>query len=375
MLSIATIFCTVIPCVIQGVVVGSPSSCKEHPSIPDEVLAIANRTIRLPGVPSSEVVEQAENCQRVKRVLPKENFTALFTHANQGKGIHDGLRYTYEKFLQAVAKYPYFCNDAAGKADSDSLDDICRTELATLFAHFAQETGERAPPNEDFWLEALWFFEENGCTPTACQYCDADSSKNWFKCRDGVGYWGRGALQLSWNFNYGPFSIAMHGNASVLLDNPGLIIEDWQIFASAIYFYMTPSGLFPSMHDVVTGHWKPNQHDIDQHRIPGFGVTTLIVNGFIECGKGEESYQSKSRMTYYHNFMNYFGVTPEGQDGCAEMKPFDHESASALMKYWDYAKNDEGCFGTTNATAYSVFDDPYNQDEAYCRCVRKEAPY
>ena len=51
--------------------------------------------------------------------------------------------YTYESFLTAVSHYPAFCGERGtyGQAAFLSDDQICLKELATLFAHMAQETG------------------------------------------------------------------------------------------------------------------------------------------------------------------------------------------------------------------------------------------
>lgn len=47
------------------------------------------------------------------------------------------------------------------------------------------------------------------------------------KDKDGdfVSYFGRGAKQLSYNYNYGPFSEAMYGDVRVLLDKPELVAD------------------------------------------------------------------------------------------------------------------------------------------------------
>ena len=46
--------------------------------------------------------------------------------------------YTYQGFLEATAKYPKFCNEA--NPDKYTLDEACRVELSTVFAHIRQET-------------------------------------------------------------------------------------------------------------------------------------------------------------------------------------------------------------------------------------------
>ena len=47
--------------------------------------------------------------------------------------------YDYESFLAAVAKFPAFCGESG--IESMNEEETCGRELATLFAHFTQETG------------------------------------------------------------------------------------------------------------------------------------------------------------------------------------------------------------------------------------------
>ena len=35
---------------------------------------------------------------------------------------------------------------------------------------------------------------------------------------------------------------------------------------------------------VIDGTWQPNEHDKQNGLVPGFGVTTQIINGGVECG-------------------------------------------------------------------------------------------
>jgi len=50
---------------------------------------------------------------------------------------------------------------------------------------------------------------------------------------------------------------------------------------------------------VVEGSWRPNKVDEDAGLYPGFGLTTNIINGGIECGKGRELPQSRNRQDYF----------------------------------------------------------------------------
>lgn len=57
-------------------------------------------------------------------VLPEKSFEFVFPIKNK--------IYTYEAFLQAVGSFPSFCGEH--KKDQDAWE-VCRKELATLFAH------------------------------------------------------------------------------------------------------------------------------------------------------------------------------------------------------------------------------------------------
>jgi len=132
---------------------------------------------------------------------------------------------------------------------------------------------------------------EVACVNGGCGYrggCQGWAGKKW-PCPEGVEYYGRGMKQLSYNYNYGPFSEVMFGDASVLLNDPDRVArEGWLAVASAFWFYMTPQSPKPSMHDVVAGFWKPNGNDVAQGIKKGFGATVNIINGGLECNKGSE---------------------------------------------------------------------------------------
>ena len=126
-----------------------------------------------------------------------------------------------------------------------------------------------------------------GCEQYRGDTCDSGNyyGKVW-PCPIGAKYFGRGAHQLSYNYNYGEFSEVSFGDSSVLLGDPDRVArEGWLALSSAIWFYMTPHSPKPSMHDVVVGYWKPNASDIASGNRAGFGATTNIINGGIECGK------------------------------------------------------------------------------------------
>ena len=75
-----------------------------------------------------------------------------------------------------------------------------------------------------------------------------------------------------------------------LLNDPDRVHEDtYTVFLAALWFYMTPQAPKMSIHDVATGYFDPIQAEVDEGLVNGFGMTTSIINGGIECGKGDIS--------------------------------------------------------------------------------------
>nr|BAA76716.1 Family 19 chitinase (pRYA1 ORF) [Aeromonas sp. 10S-24] len=162
-------------------------------------------------------------------------------------------------------------------------------------------------------------------------------------------YFGRGSKQLSWNYNFGPFSKSLYGDVNVLLDNPGLVADTWLNFASAIWFAVYPQSPKPPMTWVVDGTWVPNAVDVANNMSPGFGATVQIINGGIECGGGgAEKSQVQNRIASYKSFAAELGVTIPANEvlGCANMKGFQPGSAAATKTYldknWGYNANNPG---------------------------------
>ena len=116
---------------------------------------------------------------------------------------------------------------------------------------------------------------------------------------------------MSWNYNYGQFSNVFapstYDSKMYFLENPHLIAQDGSLaMSSGIWFYMTPQDPKPSMHDVMTGFFVPNDVDIQKNIGADFGTTTNIINGGLECGFHSE--KANSRATYYLEWLNFFGL-------------------------------------------------------------------
>ena len=78
---------------------------------------------------------------------------------------------------------------------------MCRRTVATLFAHWEQETA------------GLVYTREIARS----DYCAGWTA--WvaarYPCSPGQQYYGRGASQLSWNYNYGALSTALYGEVGL----------------------------------------------------------------------------------------------------------------------------------------------------------------
>ena len=59
-----------------------------------------------------------------------------------------------------------------------------------------------------------------------------------YPCSPGKQYYGRGAKQLSWNYNYGAFSVAMFGDVHTLLRQVGqYLFPLMQLLPTVKYFF------------------------------------------------------------------------------------------------------------------------------------------
>ena len=88
--------------------------------------------------------------------------------------------------------------------------------------------------------------------------------------------------------------------------------------AAAIWFYMTPQDPKPSMHDVMTGFFEPNQIDLDNNMESTFATTVNIINGGQECGRGFGYDKVVKRGEYFNHWLDYFGLDQEDDLDCGD---------------------------------------------------------
>ena len=106
-----------------------------------------------------------------------------------------------------------------------------------------------------------------------------------------VGYYGRGPIQLSWNYNYGQFSKFIYNDKNILLNYPDSIQENGVLaFKSAIWFWMMPQCPKPSCHQVMHDQWlHDSAYSANRMYYKGFAHTNNIINGGLECRTNSSS--------------------------------------------------------------------------------------
>jgi hypothetical protein len=195
--------------------------------------------------------------------------------------------------------------------------DINKKELAAFFSQIAHET--RHGMNGSY-TDGLMLIHESNTSNTYVS--DSDE----YPPVAGKKYYGRGPMQLSYNGNYGYASNCIFGDPKILLNTPELVETDPVVaFKAAIYFWMTPETHKPSAHDVMTGKWQPTAADKAHGRTtPGFGMTINIVNGDVECGKGD-NYGMNDRIGFYQFFLKKMGISdPNCACSCGKMEPYKY---------------------------------------------------
>ncbi|MFI5620528.1 glycoside hydrolase family 19 protein [Streptomyces sp. NPDC051567] len=180
--------------------------------------------------------------------------------------------YTYSGLVTALSAYPGFANTGS--------DTVKRQEAAAFLANVKHETGG-----------LVHIVEQNKANYP--HYCDWTQP---YGCPAGqAAYYGRGPIQLSWNFNYKAAGDALGID---LLNNPWLVENDPAVaWKTALWFWNTQSG---------AGIMTPHKAMIDG---AGFGQTIRSINGTEECG-GRKPAEVQSRVSAYQAFTQILGATP-----------------------------------------------------------------
>ncbi|RZC62726.1 hypothetical protein C5167_024481 [Papaver somniferum] len=148
-----------------------------------------------------------------------------------------------------------------------------------------------------------------------------------YPCAPGAEYYGRGALPVYWNFNYGAIG---DGIKVDLLNHPEYLEQNATIaFQAAMWKWMTPiKKNQPSPHQAFVGDWKPTKNDTLAKRLPGFGTTMNILYGDQICGQGDID-DMNVIVSHYRYYLDLMGVgaadaaTDNDNLSCAEQQAFN----------------------------------------------------
>ena len=200
-------------------------------------------------------------------VVSQAQFNEMFPNANSF--------YTYSGLVSAMSAYPTFATTGGTTVEEQ--------EAAAFLANVDHETGGLVYINE---------IDQSG------DYCASES----YGCPAGTyAYYGRGPLQISWNFNY---EAAGNAIGADLLDNPSLVATNAAIsWETALWYWMTDTG--PG---TMTGHNAMVNG-------AGFGQTIWAINGSVECNGGNTA-EMQDRVNDYEAFASILGVSPGSNLTC-----------------------------------------------------------
>ncbi|WP_020386493.1 chitinase [Kribbella catacumbae] len=180
--------------------------------------------------------------------------------------------YTYSGLTSALSAYPGFANTGD--------DTTKKREAAAFLANVNHETGR-----------LVYIKEINEANYP--HYCDWGRP---YGCPAGqAAYYGRGPIQLSWNFNYKAAGDALGID---LLGNPWQVEQNSAIaWKTGLWYWNTQTG---------PGTMTPHNAMVNG---AGFGETIRSINGSIECNGGNPG-QVQSRVDAYQRFTQLLGVSP-----------------------------------------------------------------
>ncbi|KAI4327817.1 hypothetical protein L6164_020234 [Bauhinia variegata] len=249
---------------------------------------------------SSEHCEKHATSDGVGSIISASQFNKMLNHRKDKDCESKGF-YTYEAFITAARSFRGF----------GTTGDIStrKREIAAFLGQTSHQTNGRwfAVPQGPF-DRGYCIVKEN----TSNAYCDPK-----FPCPPEKLYYGRGPIQLTYNYNYAKAGKAIEVD---LINNPDLVAEDAVIsFKTAIWLWMTPQTKKPSCHAVITNKWTPSSADKAAGRLPGYGVITNIISD--ECGHGADN-DDADRAGYYTTYCDILGVSYGDNLNCFFQRPF-----------------------------------------------------
>ncbi|XP_068648335.1 chitinase-like protein 1 [Aristolochia californica] len=262
--------------------------------------------------------------QTISDVFKVENFEELFAKRNtpvaQAVGFWD-----YHSFITASAVYqPHGFGTTGGKL-------MQTKEIAAFLSHVGSKTS--CGYNVATGGPLAWGLCYNREMSPSKTYCEPDYV---YPCTPGVEYYGRGAIPVYWNYNYG---VIGEGLKVDLLNHPELLEQNATLaFQAAIWRWMKPiKKKQPSAHDVFVGNWKPTKNDTTVKKlVPGYGTTMNVLYGDVVCSQGDVEAMN-NMISHYLYYLDLMGIGREAAGthdvlSCAEQLPYNPSSSSSTSR-------------------------------------------
>jgi predicted chitinase len=194
--------------------------------------------------------------------------------------------FTEQDFVKAVTALGSPAAQSKAKPFIDSLKDGTITTKREAAMFLAQ-----------LWHESMGLEhkEEIACKSSEASKaaCDKNYPLTAGKGKLGKHYYGRGYIQLTWDYNYEKASLALF-NDTRLLDDPDSVAKSEELAWRTAAWY-----------------WKGHVHEAAGVKEGKFGATTMAINGALECSspQGEQLVKAKKRFEYYKTIMKAIGET------------------------------------------------------------------
>lgn len=190
---------------------------------------------------------------------------------------------TYEQFVEAVNAYSL--TSAGGTPPKPSQE---------IYNAYVKNVASKMPPKEQamFLANSIWetgglqYMKELACSSGSCTYGK---------------YYGRGFMQLTWDYNYKAASTALY-NDDRLVTNPDLAAEPDGAWATATWFWT--SQVRPALQ---------SSNAIDNYQL---GYAVKKINGALECPANEKA---KNRLAIYNQILKAWNIAsnnPGTLTGC-----------------------------------------------------------
>ncbi|MFD9961373.1 chitinase [Amycolatopsis sp. NPDC058986] len=222
------------------------------------------------AIPATSAATTSDDSTAAAFPVSETQFSQMFPSRN--------AFYTYQGLTAALSAYPAFANTGS--------DTVKKQEAAAFLANVSHETGG-----------LVYIVEQN--RDNYPHYCDATQP---YGCPAGqAAYYGRGPIQLSWNFNYKAAGDALNID---LLHDPYKVEKDAAVsWKTGLWYWNTQRG---------PGTMTPHDAMVNGR---GFGETIRSINGSLECD-GKNPAQVQSRIDNYQRFTGILGVSPGGNLSC-----------------------------------------------------------